>query len=115
MIKLYLYSSHTFSIVDFNLIETLNLAGNYASLWVDYDNDGDLDIVAGNLGLNYKYKASFETPFYMYLNDFDANNTDDIVLAYSQEDTVYPVRGRSCASGQMPFVKEKFKTSVNIK
>ena len=76
----------------------------------DIDNDGDLDIVAGNLGLNYKYKASFETPFYMYLNDFDANNTDDIVLAYSQEDTVYPVRGRSCASGQMPFVKEKFKT-----
>ena len=76
----------------------------------DIDNDGDLDIVAGNLGLNYKYKASFETPFYMYLNDFDANNTDDIVLAYSQENIVYPVRGRSCASGQMPFVKEKFKT-----
>ena len=76
----------------------------------DIDNDGDLDIVAGNLGLNYKYKASFETPFYMYLNDFDANNTDDIVLAYSQENQVYPVRGRECTSQQMSFVKEKFKT-----
>jgi hypothetical protein len=76
----------------------------------DIDNDGDLDIVAGNLGLNYKYKASFETPFYMYLNDFDANNTNDIVLAYSQENQVYPVRGRECTSQQMAFVKEKFKT-----
>ena len=31
-------------VLDFNLIETLNLAGNYASLWVDYDNDGDTDM-----------------------------------------------------------------------
>lgn len=76
----------------------------------DIDNDGDLDIIAGNLGLNYKYKATFEKPFYMYVNDFDDNNTDDIVLGYSQEDNVYPVRGRQCSSGQMPFVKEKFKT-----
>ncbi|QTD39111.1 VCBS repeat-containing protein [Polaribacter batillariae] len=76
----------------------------------DIDNDGDLDIIAGNLGLNYKYKASFEKPFFMYINDFDDNNTDDIVLGYSQEDQVYPLRGRQCSSGQMPFIKKKFKT-----
>ncbi len=29
---------------DQNLIQTLNLAGNYQSLWVDYDNDGDTDM-----------------------------------------------------------------------
>jgi len=75
----------------------------------DIDNDGDLDVIAGNLGLNYKYKADFEKPFYMYLNDFDGNNTEDIVLGYSQNDQVFPVRGRSCSSGQMPFIKEKFK------
>lgn len=86
----------------------------------DIDNDNDLDIIAGNLGLNYKYKASFDKPFYLYINDFDDNNTDDIVLGYSQENNVYPVRGRQCSSQQMPFIKEKFKNyndfgSANIK
>lgn len=86
----------------------------------DIDNDNDLDIIAGNLGLNYKYKADFDKPFYLYVNDFDGNNTDDIVLGYSQENNVYPVRGRQCSSQQMPFIKKKFKTyndfgSANIK
>ncbi len=76
----------------------------------DVDNDGDLDIIGGNLGLNYKYKASFDSPFYFYLNDFDNNQVDDIVLGYSEGSQVYPVRGRECSSGQMPFIKEKFKT-----
>ncbi len=76
----------------------------------DFDADGDVDLVAGNLGLNYKYKANVNGTFDVNLNDFDENKTNDIVLSYYNDGEKYPVRGRQCSSQQMPGIKNKFKT-----
>ncbi len=77
----------------------------------DIDGDGDIDLVAGNMGLNNKYVASVDKPFKVYVNDFDNNGTHDVYLGYYDKDgNCYPVRGRSCSSDQMPFVKKKFKS-----
>ncbi|MGE5944541.1 MAG: VCBS repeat-containing protein, partial [Flavobacteriales bacterium] len=75
----------------------------------DFDNDGDMDYIVGNNGLNYKYKAKEDETFDIYVNDFDGNNKTDIVLSYYNEGIQYPVRGRSCSSQQIPSIKEKFE------
>ena len=75
----------------------------------DFDNDGDVDFIVGNNGLNYKYKATENETFDIYVNDFDNNNKEDIVLSYYSEGEQVPVRGRSCSSQQIPGIKQKFK------
>ncbi|RMG68111.1 MAG: VCBS repeat-containing protein, partial [Bacteroidetes bacterium] len=74
----------------------------------DLDGDGDVDLLAGNLGLNYKYHATAEAPFEVYSKDFDGNGQRDIVLSYYQQGNLYPLRGRSCSSQQIPDLKKKF-------
>ena len=75
----------------------------------DFDNDGDLDFVVGNLGNNYKYQTSEEGTFDIFYNDFDQNSTGDIVLSYFNDGEQYPLRGRQCSSDQIPAIKTKFK------
>ena len=76
----------------------------------DIDNDGDDDYLVGNLGLNYKYKATPTEPFEVHYHDFDENGSKDIVLSYYNFGEKYPLRGRSCSSQQVPLVGENFPT-----
>ena len=39
----------------------------------DFNGDGHIDFIAGNHGLNSRFKASPEKPVSMYVNDFDLN------------------------------------------
>ena len=74
----------------------------------DFDNDGDMDLVVGNLGNNYKYQANEDETFDIFYNDFDGNNSGDIVLSYYNDGEQYPLRGRQCSSEQIPAIKLKF-------
>jgi enediyne biosynthesis protein E4 len=81
----------------------------------DLDGDGDLDLVLGNLGENYKFRASREKPFQVYAKDFDGNGTNDVFLArYIQDSLLVPIRGKECTSQQMPVIGEKFPTFVSF-
>ena len=82
----------------------------YAVKLLDVDIDGDLDIVAGNLGLNYKYQASADSPFMVYSTDFDENGTNDIVFSYKKEGKDVPLRGRECSSQQVPAIAKRYDT-----
>ena len=96
-----------------NITQELGLS-NSTGWWfsiekADMDNDGDEDYLVGNLGLNYKYKASQEEPFGVHYDDFDENGSKDIVLSYYNFGNLYPLRGRSCSSSQVPEIKKKFE------
>jgi hypothetical protein len=76
----------------------------------DFDQDGDMDLVAGNFGLNSKYFGTTKEPFEVFYYDFDNNGIRDIVLAYNNSDKKYPYRRRKDAAIQLPGINEKFRT-----
>ncbi len=76
----------------------------------DFNSDGRADIIAGNLGLNYKYRASDLSPFVVYGSDFDNNGKSDIILGFEDDNKIYPVRGKECSTQQMPYLKNKYKS-----
>lgn len=94
--------------------KNLGLTGDTTGWWWsiqqgDFDNDGDMDYIVGNNGLNYKYKATPNETFDIFVKDFDNDKHKDIVLSYYNDGKQYPVRGRGCSSQQIPNIKKKFK------
>ncbi|MDF9797793.1 hypothetical protein OKW21_003056 [Catalinimonas alkaloidigena] len=76
----------------------------------DLDQDGQMDYLLGNLGLNYKYKTKPDAPFTVYAHDFDENGSTDIVLSYEKDNKKVPLRGRECSSQQVPAISKRFTT-----
>jgi len=86
-----------------------NTRGWWASLQqADIDGDGDQDLIAGNLGENYKFKISQGGEFKVFAGDFDRNGTNDIFLAKESEGKLLPIRGKECSSQQMPGIAQRF-------
>jgi hypothetical protein len=74
----------------------------------DFDKDGDIDLVAGNLGQNCRYKASRDKTFDVYADDFDKDGKWDIALSYFQGEKQFPLRDRDSFIGQNPGLALKF-------
>jgi len=75
---------------------------------LDIDHDGDIDFIAGNLGLNSRLKASEKSPVRLYYNDFDDNGKKDQVLTYYVEGKEIPFANKMELEKQMPVLKKKF-------
>jgi hypothetical protein len=74
----------------------------------DFDKDGDIDIIAGNLGENSRIKASDNQPVMIYATDFDGNGSLDPVLTFNHNGKQYPYAGRDHLILQIPGVKRNF-------
>jgi hypothetical protein len=102
---------------DGTFTETTKEAGldKYSGWWnslsaADVNNDGAIDYIAGNVGLNTKYHANAERPASIYYVDFEGNGSPQIIEGEYEGDKLFPVRGRSCSSRAMPSLKQKFPT-----
>jgi hypothetical protein len=76
----------------------------------DIDNDGDLDYVVSNLGLNTRYQPSAEEPCLLYYGDFAGTAVPQPIEAQLLPQGVFPTRGLGAFEMVVPKVREKFPT-----
>ncbi|MFN5423300.1 MAG: VCBS repeat-containing protein, partial [bacterium] len=74
----------------------------------DLNQDGKMDYVAGNHGLNSRYTTSLQDPLCMYVNDFGGNGNRNAVIAYSSNGQEYPIHPKDDLMVQLPALKKKF-------
>lgn len=81
----------------------------------DFDNDGDIDYIAGNAGQNSFYRPTEKYPVRIYAKDFDNNGVFDalpsLYLPTSAEDTTlreFPAQLRDDEIRQMIIFRRKF-------
>ncbi len=74
----------------------------------DFDNDGDMDYVLGNFGLNSQLKASKTEPVQLYAKDFDDNGSLDPILTSYILGESYPVFSKDDLLGQLSNLKSKY-------
>jgi len=75
---------------------------------VDINNDGQIDLIAGNLGLNSRLHAAANEPVKLYCNDFDDNGKREQILTYYLNGKEIPFANKDELQKQLPSIKKKF-------
>lgn len=74
----------------------------------DFDNDGDIDYIVGNRGLNGYFKATPTEPVTLYANDFDNNGSVDPILNYYILGKQYPHAQLKDLASHMPTIQRNY-------
>jgi enediyne biosynthesis protein E4 len=74
----------------------------------DFDKDGDIDYIVGNLGLNAQMRASEKYPLCVYGKDYDKNGRIDPILCHYYEGIEYMYHARDDMSKQIPAMRARF-------
>jgi hypothetical protein len=74
----------------------------------DLDNDGDMDFVLGNLGLNSKFQPTTDQPITLFVDDFDQNGSIEPIFSYLKNNKHVPYALRPDIIKQMSSLKKQF-------
>ncbi len=76
----------------------------------DVDSDGDDDFIAGNLGLNSKFKASIEHPLELFSADLNQDEKSDIIFAFHEGKRLLPLDNLERSSAQYPELLDRISS-----
>lgn len=76
----------------------------------DFDHDGDMDYLAGNLGLNTRFKASVKEPLCIYAKDYNEDGTIDPVMSQYIQGVKYTNHTRDILISQITAMRARFRT-----
>ncbi|NAS10780.1 VCBS repeat-containing protein [Poritiphilus flavus] len=74
----------------------------------DFNNDGNVDLVIGNMGSNIQFRVSNERPAELLYADFDRNGSVDPLFSYYIKETSYPYLTRDELLGQLTHLRSRF-------
>jgi hypothetical protein len=74
----------------------------------DFDGDGRVDLVVGNLGLNGRLHASLTEPARMYVKDFDGNGFAEQIISLYNGGVSYPLSLRDDLIRSLPYLKARY-------
>jgi hypothetical protein len=74
----------------------------------DFNGDGRVDFLAGNLGLNTEYQATPQRPSILMYGDLDGGGQAQILEAKYEQDALYPRRDLDALRKAMPFAVVKY-------
>ncbi|GAB4031012.1 VCBS repeat-containing protein [Spirosoma gilvum] len=73
----------------------------------DFDKDGDVDLMAGNLGTNTKFRKTPDSQLRMWVKDVDNNQSTEQIIAYNRGKEWYPLAFKDELGKQMPSIINK--------
>ncbi|RDC62044.1 VCBS repeat-containing protein [Adhaeribacter pallidiroseus] len=76
----------------------------------DFDQDGDTDYLAGNVGLNTRYRATAQEPLCLYAKDYNRDGLLDPVMSYYNQGQRYILPGRDDLIDQINSMRGRFPT-----
>jgi len=83
--------------------------GWWQTLFIDDVNqDGQLDILAGNWGWNNKFCSGKNGPVKLYVADFDKNGQTDQLLSYTRDGREYPFLAKDEVERPLPVLKKHY-------
>ncbi len=86
-----------------------NSTGWWQCLFIDdVNNDGNLDMLAGNWGWNNKFTHGKNGPVKLYVSDYDKNGRTDQLLSYTVNNNEFPFLAKDEVERALPTLKKHY-------